>query len=43
MLVKLDENITATLKEALRALGHYLDTISTQHLTGATDADGCTA
>jgi predicted nuclease of predicted toxin-antitoxin system len=39
MRLKLDENLPATLAEALRAQGHDADTVPEEALQGASDAD----
>ena len=37
MKVKLDENVSSLLAEPMRALGHDVDTVVEEHLTGADD------
>lgn len=39
MRLKLDENITVVAKDLLVALGHDVDTVPDEHLTGRADVD----
>lgn len=39
MKIKLDENLPTDLAEPLRALGHDVDTVPDEHLTGRPDPD----
>ncbi len=39
MKIKLDENLPERLVSALNALGHDVDTVPSEHLTGRADAD----
>ena len=43
MKLKLDENITVVAKDPLVALGHDVDTVPDESLTGRSDADVLTA
>jgi predicted nuclease of predicted toxin-antitoxin system len=39
MNIKLDENLPERLVSELRALGHVVDTVRTEHLAGRDDTD----
>jgi hypothetical protein len=43
MKVKLDENIPVRLADELLPLGHDVDTVASEGLTGRPDGDACLA